>query len=144
MLEKRESKFFASDADAMLASFVVANAFGRVGKRNLQTQLDHLPERRHGAKLVLCSGKRAGRTGGVRSIARDACRRTAERIGPGMERGNLEEIAHAGHRLFADQRRKRAVNQYDCNSLRQMAVALLEGLPHGQFHPNLQTFQRSF
>ncbi|WP_092191765.1 hypothetical protein [Bradyrhizobium sp. cf659] len=69
-----------------------------------------------------------------------------QEFGPGMKRRDLEEIVHARQRLPADQRRKWAVNQYDCNPLRQMTVALLEneGFPHGQFHPNLQTFQRSF
>ncbi|AMA57443.1 MULTISPECIES: hypothetical protein [unclassified Bradyrhizobium] len=70
--------------------------------------------------------------------------RLRKQFGSGMKGRDLEQIVHARQRFFAYQRRKRAVNQYDCNPLRQMAVALLEGLPHGQFHPNLQTFQRSF
>ncbi|WP_126258907.1 hypothetical protein [Bradyrhizobium sp. LVM 105] len=65
-------------------------------------------------------------------------------FGPGMERRNLEEIFHARQRLSADQRSEGAVNQYDCNPLRQLTVALLEGSPQGQFHPKLQTFQGSF
>lgn len=70
--------------------------------------------------------------------------RLCKKLGLGMERRNLEEIVHARERLSADQRRERAVNQYDCNSLRQMAAALLEGFPHGQFHADLYPFQRSF
>ncbi|MDF0517538.1 hypothetical protein P0R31_09875 [Bradyrhizobium yuanmingense] len=70
--------------------------------------------------------------------------RLSKEFGPGMERRNLEEIFHARQRLSADQCRKGAVNQYDCNPLRQLTVALLEGSPHGQFHPKLQTFQGSF
>ncbi|MFK4508636.1 hypothetical protein IQ17_00024 [Bradyrhizobium daqingense] len=78
------------------------------------------------------------------SNARASQPRLRKQFGPGMKGRDLEQIVHAGQGLFADQRRKRAMNQYDCNPLRQMAVALLEGLPHDQFHPNLQTFQRSF
>ncbi|TFV30646.1 hypothetical protein E4K66_33875 [Bradyrhizobium frederickii] len=70
--------------------------------------------------------------------------RLCKEFGPGMERRNLEEIFHARQRLSADQRSEGAVNQYDCNPLRQLTVALLEGSPQGQFHPKLQTFQGSF
>ena len=64
--------------------------------------------------------------------ARTSQARLRQELGPGMERRNLEEVVHARQWLSANQRRERAVNQYACNSLRQMAVALLEneGLPH--------------
>ena len=61
--------------------------------------------------------------------------RLRQELGPGMERRNLEEVEHARQWLSANQRRKGTVNQYARNSLRQMAVALLEneGFPHVSF-----------
>lgn len=52
-----------------------------------------------------------------------------------MERRNLEGVEHVRQWLSANQRRKGTVNQYACNSLRQMTVALLEngGFPHVSF-----------
>ena len=64
--------------------------------------------------------------------ARTSEARLCQELGPSMERCNLEKVVHARRWLSADQPRKRAMNQCAGNSLRQMAVALLEneGLSH--------------
>ena len=66
------------------------------------------------------------------AYARTSKTRLRQKLGPGMERRNLEQVVHARQRLSANQCRKRTVNQYARNSLWQMAGALFENesFPH--------------